>query len=60
MITSLQAVAVADVLRQVTFCRKTNAKILGIVETMSGFVCPNCSDCRFFCFDGREELLRTH
>ena len=39
----LQAVAVADVRRELTFCRKTGLKVLGLVENMSGFVCPTCS-----------------
>ena len=28
---------------QVSFCRKTNVPILGVVENMAKFVCPNCS-----------------
>lgn len=32
-----------DVLREVTFCRKTGIHIFGIIENMSGFVCPSCS-----------------
>jgi len=38
-----QGVALADVRREVTFCHKTGIPILGIVENMSGFVCPHCS-----------------
>ena len=38
----LQAVAVGDVRRELTFCRKTGIPVLGIVENMSGFVCPCC------------------
>ena len=42
-----QGVAISDVRREVTFCRKTGIPILGIVENMSGFVCPHClvSEC---------------
>ncbi len=39
----IQAVALADVRRELTFCRKTGVKVLGIVENMSGFACPHCS-----------------
>ena len=39
----LKAVAVADVRRELTFCRRTKLPVLGIVENMSGFVCPHCS-----------------
>lgn len=38
-----QAVALSDVRRELTFCRKTGTRVLGIVENMSGFVCPHCS-----------------
>ncbi|XP_043280853.1 cytosolic Fe-S cluster assembly factor NUBP2 homolog [Venturia canescens] len=45
IVTTPQAVAVDDVLREVTFCRKTGIPIIGIVENMSGFVCPTCTEC---------------
>lgn len=45
LVTTPQAVAVDDVRREITFCRKTGVKILGIVENMSGFVCPKCDNC---------------
>ena len=38
-----QGVAIADVTRELTFCRKTGLEVLGVVENMSGFVCPHCS-----------------
>ena len=31
-----------------TFCRKTRLPILGLVENMSGFVCPHCSVSHWF------------
>jgi Mrp family chromosome partitioning ATPase len=40
---SLQAVSVNDVRRELSFCRKTDVPILGIIENMSGFICPHCS-----------------
>ena len=43
IVTTPQAVAVDDVLREVTFCRKTGIPIIGIIENMSGFVCPTCT-----------------
>lgn len=39
----LQAVSVGDVRRELTFCKKMGLRVLGIVENMSGFVCPHCS-----------------
>ena len=41
-VPSLQEVALADVRKEITFCRKVGLKILGIVENMSGFICPSC------------------
>lgn len=32
-----------DVRRELTFCRKTGLQVVGIVENMSGFVCPHCT-----------------
>ena len=45
LVTTPQAVAVGDVRREITFCKKKKLKILGIIENMSGFVCPHCQDC---------------
>merc|ERR1711915_65615 len=45
LFTTPQAVAVGDVRRELTFCRKVGLKVLGIVENMSGYGCPNCSEC---------------
>ena len=42
MITTPQEVAIQDVRREIDFCRRVGVRILGIVENMSGFVCPNC------------------
>lgn len=42
LITTPQEVAIQDVRREINFCRKVNIRILGLVENMSGFVCPNC------------------
>ncbi|KAF0296147.1 Cytosolic Fe-S cluster assembly factor nubp2 [Amphibalanus amphitrite] len=57
LVTTPQNLAVGDVRRQVTFCRRTGLKVLGIVENMSGFVCPNCSECtNIFSSGGGEQL----
>ncbi|KAI6007874.1 P-loop containing nucleoside triphosphate hydrolase protein [Pisolithus marmoratus] len=42
LITTPQEVALQDVRREIDFCRKVGLRILGIVENMSGFVCPSC------------------
>lgn len=45
VVTTPQAVATADVRKELNFCTKTGIKVLGVVENMSGFVCPHCSEC---------------
>ncbi|QSH40991.1 Mrp/NBP35 family ATP-binding protein [Lentisphaerota bacterium ZTH] len=42
MVTTPQEVAASDVRRSVTFCEKINLPVLGVVENMSGFRCPDC------------------
>uniref|UniRef100_A0AAZ3SRF0 Nucleotide binding protein 2 (MinD homolog, E. coli) n=1 Tax=Oncorhynchus tshawytscha TaxID=74940 RepID=A0AAZ3SRF0_ONCTS len=59
LITTPQAVSTGDVRREITFCKKTGLRILGIVENMSGFVCPHCSECsNIFSKGGGEELAK--
>ncbi|CAN7937727.1 unnamed protein product [Ixodes hexagonus] len=59
LVTTPQALSVGDVRREVTFCKKTGLPILGIIENMSGFVCPNCSECsNVFSSGGGEELAK--
>jgi Mrp family chromosome partitioning ATPase len=42
IVTTPQEVSLLDVRKEIDFCRKAGIKVLGIVENMSGFVCPNC------------------
>lgn len=44
VITTPQEVALQDVRREIDFCRKVGVRVLGVVENMSGFVCPNCKE----------------
>jgi len=44
VVTTPQGVALADVRRGITFCRSVNLPVLGVVENMSGFVCPKCGE----------------
>ena len=45
VVTTPQAVATADVRKELNFCAKTGIAVLGVVENMAGFVCPHCSEC---------------
>ncbi len=42
VVTTPQKVAAVDVRKSISFCRKLNVPVLGVVENMSGFVCPQC------------------
>ncbi len=42
IVTQPQDVSLLDVRKAITFARTLNMPILGIVENMSGFVCPHC------------------
>jgi len=42
IITTPQEVALLDVRKEINFCRKVGLPIIGVVENMSGFVCPKC------------------
>jgi Mrp family chromosome partitioning ATPase len=45
VVTTPQAISVSDVKKELNFCEKTNLKVLGVVENLSGFVCPHCREC---------------
>ena len=42
IVTTPQEVSLSDVRKSISFCQQTQLEILGIVENMSGFVCPDC------------------
>jgi len=44
IVTTPQEVALVDVRKAVTFCRRLNLPVVGIAENMSGFVCPKCGE----------------
>jgi ATP-binding protein involved in chromosome partitioning len=48
IVTTPQQVSLADVERGVAMFQRVNTPVLGVVENMSGYVCPNC---------GHEEAL---
>ncbi|XP_076998349.1 cytosolic Fe-S cluster assembly factor NUBP2 isoform X2 [Tamandua tetradactyla] len=60
VVTTPQAVAVGDVRRELTFCRKTGLRVLGVVENMSGFVCPHCAECSHVFSSGGGKELAQH
>jgi Mrp family chromosome partitioning ATPase len=42
VVTTPQEVAALDVRKCLTFCRQVGLPVLGIIENMSGFLCPHC------------------
>ncbi len=43
IVTTPQQLSVVDVKKCITFCRQLNLPVLGVIENMSGFVCPHCN-----------------
>ena len=44
IVTTPQEVALSDVRKSINFCKKVNTDIVGMVENMSGYVCPHCGE----------------
>jgi Mrp family chromosome partitioning ATPase/predicted Fe-Mo cluster-binding NifX family protein len=42
VVTTPQDIAIADVRRSVSFCMTLGLRVAGIIENMSGLVCPHC------------------
>lgn len=44
IVTTPQRVAAVDVRKSINFCRRLSVPVLGVIENMSGFVCPKCGE----------------
>lgn len=44
IVTTPQEISLADVRKSINFCRQVKMKILGVIENMSGLVCPRCGE----------------
>ena len=44
VVTTPQEVAVLDSRKSINFAKKTDTRLLGVVENMSGYVCPHCGE----------------
>jgi ATP-binding protein involved in chromosome partitioning len=59
IVTTPQEVALASVRKSITFCRQLSLRVLGVVENMSGFVCPHCGkETEVFLSGGGERMAR--
>ncbi len=44
VVTTPQDVALTDVEKSLSFCRELKLPVVGLVENMSGFICPHCGE----------------
>jgi len=44
VVTTPQELAIIDVRKSITFCNQMNLPVLGVIENMSGMVCPKCGE----------------
>jgi Mrp family chromosome partitioning ATPase/predicted Fe-Mo cluster-binding NifX family protein len=59
IVATPQAIALVDVEKSITFCGKVRTRVLGVVENLSGFVCPHCGETvNVFKKGGAESLAR--
>ncbi len=60
IVTTPQEISLADVRKSINFCEKVNMEILGIVENMSGLICPYCGkEINLFKKRGGEEIAKV-
>ncbi|QIX02215.1 hypothetical protein AMS68_007732 [Peltaster fructicola] len=57
VVTTPQAISISDVKKEINFCRKVGVRVLGVVENMAGYVCPNCSECTDVFSKGGGEVM---
>jgi len=57
IVTTPQQVATIDVAKCITFCNQLHLPVAGIIENMSGFICPHCGkEVDIFSKGGGKEL----
>ncbi len=49
IVTQPQEISLADVRKCITFCRQVEMEAIGIIENMSGIICPHCGR-KFYIF----------
>ncbi len=59
VVTTPQELSLVDVRKSINFCRKLQMPVLGVIENMSGFVCPKCGhETQIFKSGGGERMAR--
>jgi len=59
IVTTPQEIALSDVRKCISFCRNLKLPVLGVVENMSGFVCPKCGEKTDVFKSGGGELMAS-
>lgn len=61
VVTTPQEISLADVRKAINFLQYADAAILGLVENMSGLICPNCgTEIDLFKRGGGEDLAKKY
>ena len=60
IVTTPQEIALADVRKSLQFCQTVKMPVLGIIENMSGFVCPSCGNMHNIFKSGGGEKTAAH
>lgn len=59
LVTTPQAVSLSDVSKELSFTRRVGLPVLGLIENMSGYICPHCDEVtNIFGKGGGEEFCR--
>jgi len=59
IVTTPQEMSLSDVRRSIQFCHALKLPVLGVIENMSGFVCPHCGErTELFGSGGGEEMAK--
>jgi MinD superfamily P-loop ATPase len=57
IVSTPQRVAVSDVRKAIGFCSTLELPVLGVIENMSGFVCPHCGETTDVFLSGGAEAM---
>lgn len=57
VVSTPQQVAVSDVRKALAFCKTLELPVLGVIENMSGFVCPHCGETTDIFLSGGAEAM---
>lgn len=59
IVTTPQNLSILDVRKSISFCKQVNVPVLGVIENMSGLICPHCKTAiDVFKSGGGEEMAK--